>query len=208
MEKKMEDRIVEWAKELQSLAQAGLHYGKDVFDRERYGRIREIAAEMMAYRTDLPLETVVGLFCSDSGYQTPKIDTRTAVFKDDRILLVCERDGRWSLPGGWCEYNLSPAENAVKETREEAGLDVTIERLIAVQDRDKHNQPPYACSVVKCFFLGRATGGSFTANSETTESAYFALSDLPSLAEEKCTAAQIKMCFDAFHSALWTVQFD
>ena len=77
---------------------------------------------MLAERTALPLEKVKDLFCGDVGYQTPKIDTRAAIFEDDRILLVRERDGRWALPGGWCDYDLSPAENVAKEAREEAGL--------------------------------------------------------------------------------------
>lgn len=95
---------------------------------------------MIAKKTDLPIEKVKTLFCGETGYQTPKIDTRAAIFKKDRILIVKENDGRWSLPGGWCEYNCSPAENAVKEVREEAGLNVEVSRLIAVQDRKKAQQ--------------------------------------------------------------------
>ena len=138
----MKDQIVEWAKELQSLAQAGLFYGHDVYDRERYQRIRDIAAQMMALRTDIPVEKIQDLFCGEVGYQTPKVDTRAVLFKDHKILLVRENDGRWSIPGGWCEFNMSPADNAVKEMKEEAGLDVTIKSVISVQDRDKHNPPP------------------------------------------------------------------
>ena len=93
--------------ELQSLAQAGLTYGKDVYDRERYERIRDISAEMMADISDMPLEKVKELFCNETGYQTPKIDTRAAIFKDDKILLVHENNGTWSLPGGWCDVNVS-----------------------------------------------------------------------------------------------------
>ena len=96
----MEDQILEWAKELQSIAQAGLYYGRDVFDRERYQRIREIAAQMLAMRADLPMDRVIEVFCSDTGYQTPKVDSRAAVFLNGKILLVRENDGRWSLPGG------------------------------------------------------------------------------------------------------------
>ena len=147
------DRIVEWAKELQSLAQAGLFYGHDDFDKERYQRIRDISAEMMAERTGLPLDKVKGLFCNDTGYQTPKLDTRAAIFDDGKILLVRERDGRWSMPGGWCDFDLSPAENTVKEAKEEAGLDIVLDRVISVQDREKHNEPPYAYKVVKVFYL-------------------------------------------------------
>ena len=203
----MQDQIVEWAREIQSLAQAGLHYGKDVFDRERYERLRSISAEMMASRTGLPMKTVRGLFCADSGYQTPKVDTRAAIFRDGKVLLVRERSGKWSMPGGWCEYNLSPAENTKKEAKEEAGLDVRILKLAAVQDRDRHNAPRYACKVVKIFFLCEPIGGTFVPNSETSESRYFPLDSLPVLAEEKCTREQILMCFQAMDEH-WTVRFD
>ena len=203
----MKDQIVEWAKELQSLAQAGLYYGHDQFDRERYQRIREISAEMMLMRVDVPAEKIMDLFCGDVGYQTPKVDTRAAIFQDGKILLVCEK-GRWSVPGGWCEYNLSPADNTIKETKEEAGLDVTISKVIAVQDRDKHNHPPYACGVVKIFYLCDVLGGNFSDNIETSESRYFSIEALPPLAEEKCNEEQIRMCFDAYQSQDWETQFD
>lgn len=202
------DQIVEWAKELQSIAQAGLFYGKDVFDQERYQRIRDIAAEMMVMRTDISADKISGLFCGDVGYQTPKVDTRAAIFKDGRILLVCERSGKWSMPGGWCEYNLSPADNTIKEAKEEAGLDVVIQKLISVQDRDKHNQPPYAYGVIKIFYLCEAVQGAFVQNIETSESRYFALDELPPLAEEKCNEEQVRMCFEAYDAENWTVPFD
>ena len=202
------DRIAEWAAELQSLAQAGLFYGHDDFDKERYARIREISAEMMAERTGLPPEKVKDLFCGDTGYQTPKVDTRAAIIDDGKILLVRERSGRWSMPGGWCDYNMSPAENTVKEAKEEAGLDVVIDRLIAVQDRDQHNKPPYAYKVVKIFYLCHAVSGSFVQNIETSESRYFSAGELPALAEEKCSAEQIRMCIEAYQDSGWTVQFD
>ena len=110
----MNDIVTKWACELQSIAQAGLYYSKDDYDTERFARIREISAEMLAHRTGLPVEKITGIFCSDSGYQTPKVDTRGAVFRDGKILLVRERNGRWSIPGGWCEYNLSPVDNVIK----------------------------------------------------------------------------------------------
>ena len=204
----MKDKVAEWAEELQSLAQAGLFYGKDKFDRERYQRIREIAAEMMAHRTGMPLELVKGLFCNETGYQTPKVDTRAAVFQDGKLLLVQERGGLWSLPGGWCEFNLSPAENTVKEAKEEAGADVAVKRLIAVQDRNKHNQPPYAYGVVKIFYLCELLGGSFTPNLETEQIGYFSLKDLPPLAEAKCSREQVQMCFQAYQAENWPVLFD
>lgn len=109
-----QDRWLDLVIELQSLAQAGLTYGKDVYDRERYLRIREIAAELLAGGTALPVETVTGLFCNETGYQTPKLDTRAAIFQDDRILLVRENSSEWALLGGWCDVNASVGENFVQ----------------------------------------------------------------------------------------------
>lgn len=198
-----ENRWLDWAIELQSLAQAGLTYGKDVFDLERYTRIREIAAEMLTQPSGLPLGTVKGLFCNETGYQTPKLDTRAAIFSEDRILLVQEKDGRWSLPGGWCDVNVSVGENTVKEVREEAGLTVIPVRVIAVQDRERHNLPRYAYGVCKIFVQCAVVGGSFAENSETIQSRYFAEDELPPLAEEKNNAGQIRMCFAAARAAQW-----
>ncbi len=201
-------RWLAWAVELQSLAQAGLTYGKDGFDLERYARIREISAEILAHMTQLPVEKVTGLFCNETGYQTPKLDTRAAVFQDGKILLVRERDGRWALPGGWCDVNVSVGENTVKEVKEEAGLDVIPRRIIAVQDRAKHNLPVYAYGVCKIFVQCDAAGGQFTPNLETTEARYFPPDQLPPLAEEKNTPAQIALCFEAYRSDAWAAQFD
>lgn len=200
---------LDWAMELQSIAQIGLTYGKDPYDRERYERIREISAEILANMADMPLETVKGLFCNETGYQTPKLDTRAAIFQDGKILLVQENDGRWSLPGGWCDVNVSVGENAVKEVREESGLEVTAERIIAVQDRAKHNQPAYAYGICKVFVECGLVGGGFQENIETTGFDYFPESDLPELATEKNTAQQIKMCFDAYRAGdSWKTWFD
>ena len=203
------EKFIEWAAELQSLSQTAIFYCKDKFDKERFQRVREISAEMIAMKTGLSLEKVKDLFCGDEGYQTPKIDTRAAIFKDDKVLLVRESDGRWTLPGGWCEFNLTPAENVVKEVKEEAGLDVTVDKLVAVHDRNRRNADTYIFGVAKFFFLCSELGGEFTANIETIDSKYFAEDELPtSMANEKCTAAQIKLCFKAYRADFWETQFD
>lgn len=199
---------LQWAVELQSIAQAGLTYGKDKFDLERYERIREITAEMIAYKSDISLEKVKDLFCNEKGYQTPKLDTRAAIFKNDTILLVKENNGHWSLPGGWVDVNVSIKENTIKEVKEESGLDVTADFIIAVQDRAKHNLPIYAYGVCKVFVLCSIIGGQFQNNIETTESNYFKLEELPPLATEKNNEEQIKLCFDAYYSDNWKTIFD
>lgn len=202
------EKWLQWAVELQSLAQAGLFYTKDVFDTERYERIREISAEMVSYKSDISVEKVKDLFCNETGYQTPKIDTRAAIFKDDKILLVREKNNTWSLPGGWVDVNVSVKENTIKEVKEEAGLDVSTDLIIAVQDREKHNLPIYAYKVCKIFILCSVLGGTFEKNIETVESRYFGIDEIPVLATEKNNEEQIKMCFDAYHSEHWTTLFD
>lgn len=202
------DKLIEYIMEIQSMAQSALYYVKDIYDKERFERLRDISAEMMAIKTELPLETVKNLFCSDYGYQTPKVDTRAAIFKDDKILLVHESNGTWSMPGGWCEYNISPVENTIKETKEEAGKDILVKSVISVQNRDNHNVPPYAVGVVKIFYLCIETGGEFEENMETTGIAYFSEDSLPNLAAEKCNEEQVRMCFEAYRSENWVTQFD
>lgn len=89
---------------------------------------------MMAEKPELPIEKIRDLFCNESGYQTPKIDTRAAVFIDGKLLLVHETNGTWALPGGWCDVDQSIRSNAEKEALEETGCTVHARRLIAVQD--------------------------------------------------------------------------
>ncbi|MCU7190039.1 NUDIX hydrolase N-terminal domain-containing protein [Turicibacter sanguinis] len=205
---KVNEKWLEWAIELQSLAQAGLTYGKDVYDKERYERIRTISAEMLAHKTELSVEKVKELFCNETGYQTPKLDTRAAIFNNNQILLVRENNGKWSLPGGWVDVNVSVKENTIKEVKEESGLDVTADKVIAIQDRSKHNLPVYAYGVCKIFVLCSVIGGQFEENVETTESRYFNEDNLPELATEKNNEEQIRMCFEAYRSKNWTTLFD
>lgn len=181
-----------------------------MYDIERYERLRTIAAEMISEGADVPMKKVRELFCNETGYQTPKLDTRAAIFNDEgKILLVHENNGAWSLPGGWCDVLESVGSNTVKEVREEAGLTVRPTRLIAVQDRNRHNTPVYAYGVCKVFVLCELCGGSFTENIETTETGYFSPDEIPdNLAEEKTNREQILMCFDAYSDGNWSTKFD
>ena len=203
------DKWLKWAMEIQGLAQSGLAYTTNVYDIERYERLREISAEMIEEKSNLYLEKVKDLFCNETGYQTPKIDTRAAIFKDNKILLVHENNGTWSLPGGWCDVLESIKSNTIKEVKEEAGIDVKATKIIAIHDRNKHNRPIYAYGVCKIFVMCEILGGDFKENIETTEIKYFALDELPeNFANEKCTKEQVKMCFRAKDDENWKVQFD
>ena len=205
----MNDKWLDLAMRIQSIAQAGLQFGKDKYDRERYEQLRTIAAEMVAAKTDIPVDKVRNLFCGETGYQTPKIDTRAAVFENGKILLVHENNGTWALPGGWCDVDQSIASNTVKEVKEETGLSVAAVKLIAAQDWRKHNVCNYVYGVLKTFILCESNGGEFEENIETTETGFFGRDEIPdNLAVEKTTKEQILMCFDAYENPDAPTAFD
>ena len=200
---------LKWAIEIQALAQNGLTYTKDVYDKERFERLREISAEMLAEKTDIPVDKVKDLFCNEKGYQTPKLDTRAAIFKDGKILLVHGNNGTWALPGGWVDVLESVGSNTIKEVKEETGLDVRNQKIIAIQDRNQHNTPSYAYGICKVFVLCELLGGEFKENTETTEIKYFSLDEIPqNLANEKTSMEQIEMCFRALNDSNWQTKFD
>lgn len=200
---------LKWAIEIQALAQNGLTYTKDVYDKERFERLREISAEMLAEKTDIPVDKVKDLFCNEKGYQTPKLDTRAAIFKDGKILLVHENNGTWALPGGWVDVLESVGSNTIKEVKEETGLDVRNQKIIAIQDRNQHNTPSYAYGICKVFVLCELLGGEFKENTETMEIKYFSLDEIPqNLANEKTSMEQIEMCFRALNDSNWQTKFD
>lgn len=205
----MNDKWLDFAIRIQRIAQAGLKYGKDKYDLERYAELRQIAAQMVALKTDIPTEKIYGLFCGESGYQTPKIDTRAAVFSGGKILLVHENNGTWALPGGWCDVDQSVASNTEKEVREETGFTVHAQKIIAVQDWRKHNVVNYAYGVMKVFVLCSYESGEFEKNIETTGIGFFGRDSVPEgLATEKTTKEQILMCFDSYENADMPTLFD
>lgn len=201
---------LKWAMELQFLAQAGITYSKDPYDLERFQHIRDISAEMVSFKTAIDLKKVKDLFCNETGFQTPKIDTRAAIFNGEQILLVKEKNNTWSLPGGWVDVNESIKTNTIKEVKEESGYTVNAVKLIAAQNRNLHNFPIYAYGICKVFVLCEIldSNEAFITNNETVERNFFSLQNLPHLATEKNTANQIKLCFEAKDDPNWQTKFD
>ncbi len=197
-----------WAREIQAIGQCGQYYCHDEYDAERWSRLRDIAAEILAVHSHTPLDLVKENFLFDRGYLTPKVDTRAAIFNDKgEILMVQEKSGLWNLPGGWCEDNLSAAENTVKEVREEAGLICHPLKLIALVDRNRHNVPKLPFGALKVFVLCQAEDNPdpFVPNSETKARAYFARDKLPldTLRNDTNTEEQLLMCFAAHDNPQW-----
>ena len=156
----MDSTWLDWARQLNALAQTGLTFAENPYDIERYSAVRAIAAKMIAHAADVEIGHVQDLFALDAGYATPKVDVRGVVFRDEKILLVRERsDGLWTLPGGWADVGDSPAGAVVREIREESGFETHATRLLALLDRSRHNHPPHVNHIYKVFVRCEILGG-------------------------------------------------
>jgi ADP-ribose pyrophosphatase YjhB (NUDIX family) len=205
----MEPKWLEWAKQLQSIAQAGLTYSKDVFDLERFEEIRKISVEILEKHTGLENATIADLFANETGYATPKVDIRAVVFKDDKILMVRENhDGKWSLPGGWADIGYTPGEVAVKEVKEESGFDVKAVKLLAVTDYKRHPHPPSPYHVYKMFIQCEIVGGKAAEGVETSDVEFFGENELPPLSIPRNTKEQIGLAFSFLKDPNQPVYFD
>jgi ADP-ribose pyrophosphatase YjhB (NUDIX family) len=205
----MDTKWLEWATRLQSIAQSGLTFGENQYDLGRYQQIRDLSVEILHEYTDINHEKIRDLFASETGYQTPKVDIRAAVFKDDKILMVKEKiDGKWSLPGGWADVNTSVSESVVRECNEEAGADVKPKRVIAIQHANKQNNFIYPFTIYKIIVECDLLEYSFKENSETLGSGFFSIDNLPELSVERNNLNQIKLCFEAKKQKLFEPVFD
>ncbi len=179
--------ILKYINSLQSLAQNGINYTKDVYDAERYRNMINILAEMLANLSNINNEEdILKFFSSEIGYITPKIDVRGAVFKGNKLLLVKEKsDKLWSLPGGWADVNFSPAECVSKEILEEAGIKTKVIKLVAFLDKLKRGHPYQIPHTYKAFFLCERISGKCQPGLETEDVDFFELDKLPPLSLDR-----------------------
>jgi ADP-ribose pyrophosphatase YjhB (NUDIX family) len=187
-----------WSRRIQAISQAGSAYSKNPFDLERYAELRSIAVEISALHLNKPPVEVAALITSDTGYPTPKIDVRAAVFDaQGDLLMVRERtDGNWSLPGGWADRGSTAGQMAERETLEETGYRVRATKLLAVWDRDRQGHPPAWFSCYKLFFRCELLGGAPTPNIEISEIGFFSKDKLPPLSLGRVTQAQVLRIFE------------
>jgi ADP-ribose pyrophosphatase YjhB (NUDIX family) len=178
-ESELVPRWLEWAREIQALAQTGYHYSSDEYNRQRFGRLLEIAAEIVSEQSNMVLTDVIRLYQSPIGYATPRIDVRGAVFQNGKLLLVRERmDGGWTLPGGWADVGDIPSGAAEREVWEEAGYKVKACKVIGVYDANRSG-PLELFHAFKVVFLCDLISGEARPSIETSEVAFFQRDEIP-----------------------------
>jgi ADP-ribose pyrophosphatase YjhB (NUDIX family) len=188
--------LLEWARAAQAIAQNGLTFSRDPFDRERYTRLAELVTELLSSQLEIPSARARAFFEGEYGYATPKVDVRGGVFDGDRVLLVRERsDGRWTLPGGWVDVNDAPSAAVAREIHEESGYRARPVKLAALVDKNRHPHPPAVHHIYKLFFLCELTGGAPTTGDETDAVDFFAVSALPELSLGRVLPAQIERLY-------------
>ncbi|MCJ7447579.1 MAG: NUDIX hydrolase N-terminal domain-containing protein [Bacteroidales bacterium] len=175
----MKGKWLQWASQLQSIAQAGLTFSSDRYDLDRYEKIRNITIEILHEYTDI-----------------------------DHNKIREKVDGAWSLPGGWADVNTSVGESAVRECLEEAGAHVKPKRIIAIHLANKHNNPLFPYTIYKVFVECELIENKFTENTETLDAGFYSLDSLPSLSTERNTRSQIEMCFEAKKHKVFETIFD
>ncbi len=179
-------RWLDWAREIQALAQTGLTFCQNDYDKERLQRLLEIAADIVASHTDLPQESLRQNFLTQPGYATPKVDVRGAVIRDGKVLLVQERtDERWCMPGGWADVGEKPSEMVVREVWEESGFHVVPRKVIGVYDANRTGRPMEFYHAYKIVFLCEITGGAARPSNETLAAEFFSFDNLPPLSSNR-----------------------
>jgi ADP-ribose pyrophosphatase YjhB (NUDIX family) len=202
-------RWLDWAREIQALSQTGYHYAVNEFQRERYRRLQDIAAEIVVAHSDLEFAPIRDAFYAQIGYATPRVDVRGAVFNDGKLLLVRERmDGGWTMPGGWADVGDVPSQATEREVWEEAGFHVKASSVIGVYDANRV-APMELFHAFKIVFLCDMIDGQARTSNETSEVGFFGLDEIPeNLSSERTKTRHIKDAFSFFHDSHQPANFD
>ena len=189
--------ILVWARKVQAIAQTGLAFTHDPYDRERYTQLQDLVASLLSSELDIPLSRARAFWDQENGYATPKVDVRGAIFDGDKVLLVRERsDGKWTFPGGWVDVNDAPSEAVVREIFEESGYHAKAIKLAALVDKNRHPHPPSVHHIYKLLFLCELTGGTATISNETDAVEFFPVNALPELSTGRTLASQIARMYE------------
>ncbi|MDR3269361.1 MAG: NUDIX hydrolase N-terminal domain-containing protein [Tannerella sp.] len=189
------NELITLAQRIRSMSQTGLSYSTNDYEIDRCKELIEISNRITAIVTGVDEDEIDACYLPIKEYVTPKVDIRAVVFNEKgEVLLVREKmDGRWSMPGGWADVGYTPGEVAVKETKEETGLDVRAERLLAVMDKRCHPHPASPFYIYKFFILCELLGGTFTETFDILDKGFFDLEQLPPLSLDRVLPEQIRL---------------
>lgn len=183
-------------KRLKSISDIGMLYAGNNYDKERYAELGQISFEMLHQLTGQEIKSLKNVFAENKDYPTAKVDVRGLIIADNKVLLVKEMaDNKWSLPGGWADIGYSPKEVIAKECKEETGLDVVPEKLLAVFDKKFHPHPPQPFYVYKMVFYCKVVSTIIDKGFDVLDVQYFDINALPELSEERILKSQLEMLF-------------
>lgn len=205
----MRNQWLSWIQQLQAIAQNGLRYSKDKYDLDRFKQLRSLSVDMLAALAESSPDPIDDLFSSYKGTATPKIDVRTVVIEDDKVLLVRQiGEEKWTLPGGWADVGISLSESIIKEAREESGFLVNPIRILAVHDRPRHNAPPIPEHTWKIFVEASIIERGEPDGLETDRVGFFSTEELPPLSTGRVTRAQLDRMIELIADPSAPADFD
>jgi ADP-ribose pyrophosphatase YjhB (NUDIX family) len=207
----MKKTLLDLSREVQAISQTGLAFSKDPYDLIRYKQLVDVAAELIAVNSGHTKEFLNNIFSGETGYATPKLGTRVAVFRGDKILMVKESaSGAWTLPGGYVDVNESLSASAEKEVFEESGFIVKSQKVAAIFDCRKHEYEPHLYHIYTIFVICELTGGSAKTSIETTDVAFFSKAEIEELKLDsgRITKKHALRMFDHHAQPALPVDFD
>jgi ADP-ribose pyrophosphatase YjhB (NUDIX family) len=198
-----------WAREIHALAQTGLHYAENDFQRDRYIRLLEIASEIASSHSQIPQKEILIAYQAQKGYITPKVDVRAAIFRKSKLLLVRERiDNDWCMPGGWADVGDIPSKAIEREVWEETGFEVRATRIISVYDCNRVTPLPLF-HAYKLVFLCEIINGAARPSQETSQVEFFGIDEIPgNLSSNRTTIRHISDAFNAYKNPCLHTVFD
>lgn len=192
------DKLHHIALRLKAMADTALLFTKDEYDKERYIELADLSNQLLAIQAGENIQEVENFFSETTDYPTPKVDVRGFLLNDKQeVLMVKEKaDGKWTIPGGWCEIGFSPKENVAKEMKEETGITVDVDRILAVFDKRCHPHPARPHYVYKLIYLCKSSSYQLNPNHEIADAQFFNINKLPELSTDRIVKSQLEILYN------------
>ncbi|QIV95496.1 8-oxo-dGTP diphosphatase [Allofrancisella inopinata] len=194
----MKDKIFEFIKKVQAISHTGVTYSKCPYALDNYHELLDLSTKMLHEYINSDVQPYN--IYRDIYYPTPQPGVRVVIFENNKLLMAQDVDtpGEWTIPGGWCDIDLSPVETCIKEVKEETGFDIKVTKLLALMDRNKHIQSEIY-NVYSIVFLAEIIGGENNPNFEVNEVKFFDMDNLPKLSN-KVTKKELDIILQAYKS--------